>query len=234
MNGFKVTSGFTIRGIDPRAILDRYTSGFYSNRHLKTKDETRVETLKIAPINIIPLNDSTVDDDLYVYKDRHDKIRINVFTNQNEYKHYISDTPIDSRECLNCRNSFNHEPIRIPISRKLVNVGGTVVLIYYGHGYYCDCRCALSALVRERSQSYRYRNSAMTNSEMYLREIYRYITGSDKKLVRANDVMLLKKFGGSLDYPDWKGNTYIESKDNYIKPKIISVPMKGVYNKIMI
>lgn len=230
MSIVKVSPGFVIRGINSRDILTKYANGGYKDVRLKIQDHPKNETVRVAPINIVPINGSKPQDSLYVYRDRFDQLRINVFSNQEEFENSADSTERE-KECHYCLDKFKHDPLRIPVSKIIYTIHNIKTAVYFGLGVYCDEHCAFSSLIESQALDHKFRDIGLKMSEIYLREIFK-MRCPNKVLTRANDKRLLKRFGGSLEYGEWRTNTYRHEKDTYIRPSVGLIPIKGVYQKV--
>lgn len=214
---------FVLRGIDPKVVLTRYLSGEFSGLSFQPGNLSKIPT-KVTTVNILPLQTSTIHDALYVYRDRSEKIRHRVFSGQKAYESYMKGEKTEI-ECENCGRMYNSLDISgIPVKRSEIVVDAYLIPLLYTEGSYCKTKCAYTGWHEYQRVSYTFRDSALKNAEIWLREMYAKECPG-KVLEITNDRRLLKRFGGSLDYDEW-------DTDKYVKiPGINIIPTKGIYAK---
>lgn len=219
---------FVVRGINPENVLKKYLQKDYSQIRYTFKENRTVAGG--APINVVAVHNSTVNDGIYIYRDRGDSNRIIAFTNQKEYETFLKTNSFSKdRICEHCGEKVGDEGMGIPTERKLAEFDGGNIYLLYSTGNYCDFMCMYTAFNQKHSLPYQMRDYSL-NESYRLIKWYHNTYLPDKPFQQTNDVRLLKRYGGPLEYTEWKKNIYHKMGNVTVSPPL-QLPSKGVYIK---
>jgi len=223
MSWATIIPSFLLRTIDPRDIISRYVKGDFSKLIWNPSGISKIPT-NTSTISILSIQSSNINDGVYAYRDRSDTIRYRVFSNQVNFECYLKGEDREL-ECENCGKMYKSSNQKgIPIQKTFFIENGCTFPVAYCEGSYCSTRCAYTGWVDEKRVSSKNFSSAIKNAEIILREIYAQECPG-KILKTTNDRRLLKKFGGSLEYDEWIGDS------EYSPCNIHLIPVKGMYAK---
>lgn len=219
----RVSENFTIRKIDPKAIVQRFFNGEYGNRNLPT-NKIKISTASVKMGKDVGQKESA---EVFQFKDKNNNYQTIYTTNHVSYKQFSEETnekPII--KCKYCKRGNLKNSVGLPIA--IEKKDG--VIIYYIIDSFCDFGCAFSFLKRKNSESRLFRNSLYMNAEQMLYCFY-YGVYPDKvgeKIKEKPDWDLLRENGGPLTNEEFDS----DSTEYVHVPSIIMLPAKKQYIKL--
>jgi hypothetical protein len=225
-----INPSFLLKGVDPHKVAEDYFSGKFAG--LTWERPTTEKKINAGPIVMIPINENNPESAKLVFSEKNSYKRVVVFSNQEQYDKY-NKGDITKHKCDNCRIKFDHNTDCIPLYKENIYCPDPYdknaiikVTAYWGTGTYCDLICTFSAYKQYNQVPIRFRDVSYNNSELYIREIF--LLRHPGETLRSLDRRLLKKFGGSLDYNEWKRDAHEYTRI----PGLYILPVKVPYEKI--
>lgn len=160
------------------------------------------------------------------------KTNTNIFATTSHRNYKIFSGKNHLRNCMVCFKEleasegggypikYSENTVMSPEGRRSLNY------VLWCEGSFCTLNCALLHLERNRKGVESARDGHKVDSIRILKFLHRLMHPDADDLRPANDPMLLKRFGGSLDYEEWsKGDSYDRTNG------VILVPAKVQYLK---
>lgn len=187
---------FLLRGVSFLEVLGNYRMGKYAAYFPETNDNIDIV---ITPAVKIETKQVSTDQTsgIYTTRNKSNGIETVATTGVEAYISYLSSDsgkPVQGGKCMNCRRSFSHVSIGIPISVDRKGKEWFVTTF----GVTCSYECSLSAW-RKRYGTKGTRDHRYFDGEQLLKLLYSKAYPNGGVLREADDPDLLICNGGSLD-----------------------------------
>lgn len=206
---------FVFKGIDPKAIIEKYYAGFYS--------ETEIPSSQIKPHEIFhvttPSYGTSPEDARYQFKDKNNTSVVIVTTNSKTYDVYKRAKYYEDKEqiCPWCLRIFDDEPSKVSVRHQEKQHKDKRYDIFWTINVNCcNPRCALAWCERESHIdplfTVAYENTKLLYQMMFPGE----------KIRKAANWRLLETNDGSLTEEEFDKNKYTYERTS----NIIILPAK--------
>lgn len=236
----RITPTFLLKGIDPFEVLKEYQAGVY-NRPVMPKAPIKIaqNTTILAPIygnnNQCPV---------FCMKDRNNSSIVIATSNHSNFEVFTSSggkLPEGGR-CDFCKEDFKNTVIGYPVgfreitvltnsdsSDKVDNSEGAkyrVIYAFWVEGCHCSFECALGCIHMHVNRLSTSRDSMLSDSERYLKLLYRLTYPNAGILKPATDPRLYSLHGkGSLTKEEWSDSKHIYTRSD----RVLMIPAKVEY-----
>lgn len=210
MSQIVVKPTFLLKGIDPVQMAAEYSAN-----HLAALS---INGQKVVPVNLTTNRGKSFRDAIYAYRNHDNFLHTIATTSAGCSFDTGAEDAATVKTCLNCRRSFTHHPIGIPVN---ISTDAGVITIHTLHTL-CDFRCALAATRLLRRI---YRNTHVIHSEEMLHFVYRRMHPNGPPLIPAWNPFLLEANGGSITFEEYDDRRY-----EYVEvPNLLLYPAREQY-----
>lgn len=225
-NMISIVPTITLLRIDPRAITKAYDEDVYAD---VTIPRIKCSISSFDSVGVRPTLSSSPDDPSFCIRDKSGYEIILLTSNIDNYNASagLSRSTSKAIPCFWCGEDRNPDKIGRPVAcSPQYDSQGDMKLVFYCVDSYCDEECALADIRRCGGGSNKTNCNTM-NSEYLISIMYLLKYPDSDCLEPALDFRLLKRYGGTLTYPEFKNKTYRFSS----LPNIITSNCKPVYQQ---
>jgi hypothetical protein len=202
---------FLLKGIDPIALQERYTTEHLSTLSLAKK--------KIVAVTLNNNKGKSFRDALFCFRNRDNFLQTIATTGA---KFFSFEGEEERYRCMGCHREFTGRSLGIPVSLRKIDRDNILV---YKIGQTHDFPCTLR-LIRSLLQTRR--NPNLEHAEELLHFLYNKMHPQGPPLRPSPDPLLLISTGGSLSEEEYEDGQY-----NYVPvPNLILYPAKEQYLRL--
>lgn len=228
----RVIPTFLLKGVDPVKITQLYQSGYFSQKHTKSKIEIAQNTTILSPVYGTNNNSP-----IFSIKDKNNTSVIIATSGHQDFEVYTKNGGklCEGGRCDFCKEDYKCLSVGYPLNYQEQTISTfepgnpkakyRIFYTFWVEGRFCSFECALAYVKRILSHPADSRDTLLRDSERLLKMLYS-LTYPDATFLRpAQDPQLLITNGGSLTKEEWNNSKHI-----YIKTgRVLMIPAKVEY-----